>query len=102
MQQVLPQYRLPFFEQLRDDLAVDAIRLRLLHGHSAKGAGDKGDERGLDWAEPIANRELKLPGGHSIDWQPFVQATRGSDLVVLEHAGRHVGTWPLIAGRGRR
>jgi L-malate glycosyltransferase len=97
VQQVLPQYRIPFFEQLRTNLAADGIRLRLLHGQGQRGSGFKGDERTLEWAEPVTNRVLALPAGRSLVWQPAVRATRGSDLVVLEHAGRHLVGWSLIA-----
>jgi glycosyltransferase involved in cell wall biosynthesis len=96
VQQVLPQYRLPFFEGLRANLAEDDIRLRLLHGQTGDGSGSKGDERELSWAEPVNSRRLSLPRGRPLVWQPVARTTRGSDLVVLEHAGRNLGTWPLL------
>lgn len=96
-QQVLPQYRVPFFEQLRARLAEDDIRLRLVHGHTEDRAGSKEDERELPWAEQVDTRVLRLPGSRSLVWQPVARVSRGSDLVVLEHAGRHVGAWPVIA-----
>jgi glycosyltransferase involved in cell wall biosynthesis len=102
VQQVLPQYRVTFFDGLRQNLAADDIRLRLLHGHSGPGSGTKGDERELAWAEPSTVRIVPMPGGRSIVWQPVGRATRTSDLVVLEYAGRHLGTWPLLARRAQR
>lgn len=95
VQELLPQYRVPFFEGLRADLAEDGIRLRLLHGSS--GPGTKGDERALPWAEHLRAREIRLPGGRSALWQSAHRATRTSDLVVIEHAGRHLSIWPLLS-----
>lgn len=99
VQRILPQYRLPLFDQLRADLATDDIRLRLLHGRSDDGAGTKGDERRLDWAEQVSNHVVRLPRGRSVTWQSVARATRESDLVVIEHAAQNLGVWPLILSR---
>ena len=104
VQQVLPQYRVPFFAGLRETLAEDDIRLRLLHGKGRGSVAAKGDERDLPWAEPLPSREVRLPFGHSLVWQPAHRAARDSDLVVMEHAVRHLAVWPFLsmrrAGRG--
>jgi glycosyltransferase involved in cell wall biosynthesis len=102
VQELLPQYRVPFFEGLRENLAADDIRLRLLHGSS--GPGTKGDERALPWAEHLRTREIRLPRGRSVLWQSAHRATRSSDLVVIEHAARHLSIWPMLVGAagGRR
>jgi L-malate glycosyltransferase len=99
VQRMLPQYRVPFFDGLRENLAAENIQLRLLHGSNRDDFGQKGDERDLGWAERLPVREIRLPRERVAFWQQAHRATRRSEMVVMEHAGLQLTTYPLLSMR---
>ena len=56
MQRSLTQYRVPFFEALREALAARGVRLRLVVGDPTAAERARGDEGVLPWAEHVACR----------------------------------------------
>lgn len=97
VQELLAQYRVPFYRQLRDDLRAAGVDLRLVHGRAKGARAKRGDEASLPWATEVKN--LSLPMAHlpSPTWQPALRHLRGADLVIVEHANRHLLNYVLLA-----
>lgn len=83
----VPQYRAPFFEQLRTRLAQDEIDLTLVYGDPTPAEALKKDATRLPWATYLPNRLFGVKGRFLV-WQPFLKLSRGYDLIVVEQANR--------------
>ncbi len=99
VQDFLTEYRVPFFEQLRERLARDDIDLRLLYGRSPSAESTPIDGRSLSWTHEMRVLRPPLPRGRVATWQPVMQHARGADLVIVEHAAQHLVNVPLLAGQ---
>jgi glycosyltransferase involved in cell wall biosynthesis len=92
VQELLAQYRVPFYEQLRDLLRSDGVELELIHG-SARGArARRGDEANIPWATQVENRHV----GPFV-WQPVRRHLAGTDLVIVEQANRQLINYLLLS-----
>jgi glycosyltransferase involved in cell wall biosynthesis len=81
----LPQYRIAFFNLLRQELEKDHISLELIYGDADyKGRNDSVTS---DWAVFKKNKYLKIGGGTLI-WQPCIKEVNSSDMVIVEQADR--------------
>ena len=80
IQRRLTHYRVARFEQLKDRLETDGVRLRLLHGAPRDSERSKKDEGTLSWAEPLPTRYFL---GERVCWQPFARQVAGEDLVIV-------------------
>ena len=87
---LLSDFRVPFYEKLREQLNEIGLNLKLYYGTEEHWS------RELDWAEPFMVRNL--PGG--LTWFPVLSklVTR-SDLVVTEDASRRLINYFLLAMR---
>ena len=83
----VPQYRAPFFEQLRERLAHDDIELTLVYGDPTPAEATKKDATRLPWATYLPNRLFGVRGRYLV-YQPFLKLSRQYDLVVVEQANR--------------
>jgi glycosyltransferase involved in cell wall biosynthesis len=99
VQDALMQYRVPFFEQLRIRLADDEIELRLLYGRRRASEAASDDERSLDWAEELRVIRRRVWGGRVATWQPVLRRAWGADLVIVEHAAKHLVNLPFLGGQ---
>jgi glycosyltransferase involved in cell wall biosynthesis len=103
-QKSLPQYRVPFFDELRRRLAGDGIDLQLVHGLPTPRDAHRRDRGELRWALRRQNRVLSI-GGLELVWQPCLADVRSADLVVVEQASRLLVNYVLLgrqaAGRGK-
>jgi glycosyltransferase involved in cell wall biosynthesis len=90
VQELLPEYRVPFFDGLRERLRAEGVELSLVHGYARGGRASRGDHGSLPWAVPMGNRHLRLlPGVKPAVWQPVPRRLmRGADLLVVEQASR--------------
>jgi glycosyltransferase involved in cell wall biosynthesis len=78
----IPQYRLPFFEGLREALARENVALRLGQGQPPASFAQRGDSvQRLPWATPLPTRHLRL-GGRELVWLDPRPVIRGADLVI--------------------
>ncbi len=91
----LPQYRVPFYENLRSYLRERGVDLSLVHGDGDKVDRAKGDLVQLDWAVQAPNRIIGLPGAR-LYWQPVLGLVQGADLVVVEQASRLLINYLLL------
>ena len=96
VQERLPHYRVPFFEQLRSRLAQDGVELALAHGRGHGAMAARGDEAELSWAHVVDNRTLGI-GGHSLVWQPVRSLAAQAELVIVEQASRMAVNYALLA-----
>ena len=99
VQRMLPHYRVPFFEQLRERLASEEIALELVVGQPTKGGAAKRDEARLSWATTVNNRYLRSGPGRHLVWQPVWRRAQEADLVVVEQASRLIVNYLLLAKR---
>ena len=83
----VPQYRAPFFDQLRDKLSMDDIELTLVYGDPTPSEASKKDATRLPWATYLPSRCFVLRGSYLL-YQPFLRFSKQFDLVVVEQANR--------------
>jgi glycosyltransferase involved in cell wall biosynthesis len=83
----VPQYRLRFYELLRERLAGLGIDLQLIYGEGRGTNPSRRDLVDLPWGRRIRNRGVPL-GSRELIWQPCLRDLRSSDLVVVEQASR--------------
>lgn len=97
IQEVVPQYRVPLFEMLRDGLNEHAVELALLYGQGTARYRTRGDTAQVEWAHAVHNKVVRLPRGATLTWQPAARQAMRADLVVVEHANRHLINYLLLA-----
>ena len=83
----VPQYRAPFFDQLRDKLAAQGTELTLVYGDATPSEASKKDASRLPWARYLASRCFVLRGRYLI-YQPILRFSKEFDLVIVEQANR--------------
>lgn len=105
IQEHLPAFRVPFYQQLRDRLAACGVDLRLIYAPNQKNTFLKGE---LDWATAVPIRWLG-----PIAWQSVLSHARRADLVILQQESKYMvnpllqalakAGWPPVAywGHGR-
>ena len=91
-----PQYRLEFFNLLREDLKKHQIELVLVYGDYEYGG--RGDNVSTDWAISRKNVNIPFLKG-SLLWQPVTKEIRNADLVIVEQASRLLINFYLIGRR---
>lgn len=104
LQRYITHYRVPFFEQLREDLRARGVTLQLVHGFPIEDDGGKQHTASVPWAATVRNRWLGV-GSVRVLWQPALPHIRGADLVIVEQASaRLINYWLFLrqlAGRTR-
>lgn len=100
MQRRLTQYRVPFFEALRLNLAASGIELVLVHGQPAPAERGTNDGGRIDWALPAPCRYLL---SERLCWQDLGPVARGADLLIVPHENRLLyNVLALTVARPRR
>lgn len=89
----LPQYRVPFFEGLRDHLAESGIRLDLLYGQAPAEFEARQDAASIQWATPFRTKKLTVGSKHVVV-TPFV---RDADMVIMEQHMKQVMLYAQLA-----
>ena len=93
----LPQYRLAFFNQLRNRLEREDVDLVLIHGLPSGDDVRKLDSSTLPWARQVPNRIIRLPGIPDLYWQSCLTSIRSTDLVIVEQASKLLINYALLA-----
>ncbi len=91
----LPQYRVEFFDKLRDALLEEGVELNLVYGKLKNQDAKKNDERDLPWANYRENKIIKL-GSTELLWQPSLDIAKTTDLVIVEQANKLLVNYVLI------
>lgn len=94
----LPQYRVDFYNLLRNKLQENNIELSLVYGKLNNANSSKGDEVSIDWAEYINSRKFRIAGIELI-WQPCLQQIKGKDLIIVEQANKLIINYYLMFKR---
>jgi glycosyltransferase involved in cell wall biosynthesis len=94
----LPQYRVPFFNALRDRLAVTGVDVAVAYGTPRGSEAAKGYQAELEWGTLLQNRSLSL-GRRGLLWQPCLREAWQADLVVVEQASRLLANYILLAAQ---
>lgn len=102
IQELLTQYRVPFYERLRPELEQHGIELVLVHGRARGLRASRKDEAALPWAHVVENRYLRVGRSAEAVWQPVLHHGNATDLVVVEHANRQLVNYALLANRSLR
>ncbi len=92
----IPQYRVEFYNLLRDELYKNNILLELIYGDSH--LDSRKDIVDSDWATFKKNAVINL-GLFKIIWQPCMQEVRTADLVIVEQANKLLINYVLIFRR---
>src|SRR5262245_31709923 len=87
------QYRVPFYEAVRTELATSGIRYRLLYSAPRPGEAARRDTAAIRWAEEISSTYLG-PGGKLV-WLSVVGKSRGADLVVITQEIKQLNNYAL-------
>jgi glycosyltransferase involved in cell wall biosynthesis len=90
----LPQYRLDFFNRLRQALADRGVILRLIYGKSSP--APRGDEVDLAWGTPIINRKFRI-AGRDLLWQSLPGDVYDSDLIILMAESKILNNYVMLA-----
>ncbi len=91
----LPQYRVEFFDKLRNSLLEEGVELQLLYGKLKNQDAKKNDERDLPWAEYRESKIIKL-GSTELLWQPSLDKAKVADLIIVEQANKLLVNYVLI------
>jgi glycosyltransferase involved in cell wall biosynthesis len=98
VQELLPAYRVPFFEALRARLAESGVELTVVHGSARGDRASRADAGSLPWAVPVGNRNLRVAPRATAVWQPVPRALLAdADVVVVEQANRQLLNYLLLA-----
>jgi len=81
----LPQYRVDFYNGLREKLKEHNVELSLVYGRLNNANATKGDEVSIEWAEYIPSKQIKI-GNIEFLWQPCLDHIKDKDLVIVEQA----------------
>ena len=98
IQQVIPEYRIAFFNLLKDGLAKENIELSLIYGDRSSSYKSGSDFYELEWGKLILNRTFKI-GKIQLCWQPVIKHLKGNDLVIVERANKLLLNYFLIVVR---
>ncbi len=90
VQELVAQYRVDFYEQLRTALRQDGIELNLVHGRARGERALRDDEARVPWAIQTRNLAIPVPGGRYLLWQPVLRRLYDNDLVIVEQANKHL------------
>jgi glycosyltransferase involved in cell wall biosynthesis len=89
----IPQYRLEFYNLLREGLKSKGINLELIYGNNPFKGRD--DDVHSDWATYKKNFTLNFYKLYII-WQPCLREVESSDLVIVEQANKLLFNYYLI------
>lgn len=95
IQPVMKQYRLPFFTALYALLAREGIDLLVVYGTPWQEESRRNDHATLPPPLGVLVK-TRLLGGKLL-WMPVLKPLLAADLVVVEHANKHLLNYPLAA-----
>lgn len=100
LQHRLLHYRVGFFEKLHAELLKDNIQLHLVHGQPTTNELAKKDTGSIEWADAVTNRYVSI-AGRDVLWQPFPEALKSSELVIMMQENRLLSNYPWLFFRGK-
>lgn len=79
----LPEYRVDFYQQLRNKLLACGIELYLVYGKFNKTDALRKNEVEIDWAQYLPNRRFYV-GRKELLWQPCLKYLKDKDLIIVQ------------------
>jgi glycosyltransferase involved in cell wall biosynthesis len=98
VQRRLTDYRVPLFEQLREELGRIGVKLHVVHGQPAPNEVSKCDTGEMPWAEQITNLYWRV-GGKYLCWQPLLEDFRRADLIITTQENSMLSNYALLFKR---
>jgi glycosyltransferase involved in cell wall biosynthesis len=98
VQRALPQYRVDFYNGLRDQLASKGIELTLVYGKLKNKDSLKKDEVDIEWATYVDSKIFTLLGVE-LYWQPCLSILNGQQMVIVEQANKNLINYILMFRR---
>lgn len=98
VQRRLTHYRVPFFEALKQALALQGVELTLVVGTPTPQERMKNDEGDLGWAARVPCSYL---WNGRLCWQHLAPCLARSDAVIVTQENRLLNNLPLLLGRDR-
>ena len=98
VQRRLTHYRVPLFQQLRQELAANRIELKLLIGEGAADESSKHDAGQLDWAIRVPTRYF---AGGRLCWQSFGGHLRNTGMLIVTQENKLLYNHLLLLRRPR-
>ena len=95
----MPQYRRPFFEQLRAALAQQGVELEIAYGRPPGLLAQRGDAEELLGGVPLRERSLGVGRRRLSFWT--MPPLDDVDLVIVEQGIRHLALYKALASRPR-
>lgn len=97
IQQIIPEYRLAFFDLLKVELEKSNIALELIYGGDNNSIDIQNDPV-LPWARQIPNKSLGI-GKLKLSWQPLTRYLSDKDLIIVEKANKLILNYYIIIAR---
>jgi L-malate glycosyltransferase len=99
VQRRMPQYRIHFFEKLREGLEKKGINLEIVHGAPGYKEALRGDEGILPWAIKIPSSYFNI-GSIQFVYQPVPShLIKKQDLIIIPHENRLLSNYSLLFRR---
>lgn len=89
----LPQYRVEFYDLLKDELQTKGVELQLIYGDTH--FDSRRDTAHISWGTFRRNKVFKA-GPIELIWQPCLKEVRSVDLVIVEQANKLLINYYLI------
>ncbi len=93
---VLSHYRVVVHEQIRKMLSEQGIEYQLVYSAPEGSDAKKGDTAILPWAQKVPLKTFDF-AGRKIHFQKALQATKGSDLVIVSQENKLLMNYFLLA-----
>lgn len=99
VQKFVPHYRLPLFENLREQLAQHNIEFVLIYGQPDAYEGSKIRMEYPSWGTQVKSLIIPLPGKFTryLYWQGSPFKIKRGDVVIVEHASKLLDNYALFA-----
>ncbi|MEV7827695.1 glycosyltransferase family 4 protein [Microbacterium enclense] len=102
VQPYVPQYRVPFFDGLRRELALDGVDLEVVSGQATDAQKLRGDAANAPWIKGTRTREVKF-GARTLSLTYSRRLWTNSDAVIVPHQGTSLDAMSALAfPRGKR
>lgn len=101
IQQIIPEYRIAFFELLKDELAKENIELNLIYSNSSTSYKSGSHYYELEWGKLILNKIIKI-GKLQLCWQPLTKHMKDYDLIIVEKSNKLLLNYYLMVVRSFR
>ncbi len=98
VQPYVPEYRVAFFEGLRERLRFDDIECTVAAGDPAGVQAGRGDAASANWIVEVPSRRLAL-GSRSLQLGSSRSAWRGADAVILGLLGSSLDSYRAVLHR---